>query len=879
MRKFLARYKGLFTSFLLITLVTTAFWFFDVRDLCAHSPHDLIDALELSPAYDQDKTLFITISEHLRKSTDGGFDWKELVNGLDHKHSFSSIAISPSFQVDETLFVSSRGDGIYRSEDGGGSWVKVNSGLDSLSIGLLSISPAYYDGIVLATGSEEGLYRTKDGGESWHQVINNSKITAIAFSPDLKKNHIIAGDHRGVLYLSTDGGEIWQQIYQFSSAGAITAIAVSTNFSLDGTFFVGTEKGGIFRTIDGGASFVEINEGLRFTTRGKYGTFRKSEQGPIIRPDKKDIISIAISPDYEADSTVFVSMWNEAVFKSDDGGSTWRRYTIGLTCDFQADSAEYKSPHFRALRISSSYEDDKTIFLGGFDGLFKSTDSGRHWAQMETLPLRLVKGLALSPGEQDDLSVAIIAYGGGACTTHDQGTTWAINNNGLETTRLSDVVFSPGYQTDNILFSGSRGYLLRSTDRGNTWEKIELDYTANWTTRWRRFASRLMTRFGIPSFLSQQILTSLERERPYPTVLAISPNFASDNILYFATRYHGIFRSVDGGLNPSITWDGMAHTITSLVISPDFSSDETLFASVRGAAIYKTVDGGYTWQPANNGLTFLEAWQSPTVGDITKKDIWLAISPHYRVDKTVFAACSEGLFKTTDGGDSWRELRDPAYGEDAYVIGVAISPDYENDGTSIIGVRGKGLFKTENGGTTFTEIGSDLIDNNYEIEYIAFSASYATDNTIYAASDEELFESTDGGNAWQMITRPARYENMRDVVYYEGDWNILRGDDFSASSVSCSDVAHDKSILNFVGTGVTWIGTQSNDQGNARVYIDGNHVGDVDQFGDIRKPMVRSFSVTDLAYGPHTIVVEVTGTKNPESKGCRIEIDAFDIAP
>ena len=88
----------------------------------AHSPHDTIDALALSPAYATDHTAFIAIADHLRKSTDGGYSWKELINGMDHKHLLGSLAVSPSFEIDKTIWVSSRGDGIYRSQDGGDTW-------------------------------------------------------------------------------------------------------------------------------------------------------------------------------------------------------------------------------------------------------------------------------------------------------------------------------------------------------------------------------------------------------------------------------------------------------------------------------------------------------------------------------------------------------------------------------------------------------------------------------------------------------------------------------------------------------------------------------------------------------------------------------------
>ena len=80
-----------------------------------------------------------------------------------------------------------------------------------------------------------------------------------------------------------------------------------------------------------------------------------------------------------------------------------------------------------------------------------------------------------------------------------------------------------------------------------------------------------------------------------------------------------------------------------------------------------------------------------------------------------------------------------------------------------------------------------------------------------------------------------------------------------------------------MGTGITWLGTESNDQGIARVDIDGGYETEVDQFGDTSRSMVTSFSIKDLDYGLHTIIVEVPGTKNPASTGYRMAIDAFDV--
>jgi len=854
MHKSSGRYKKL----LVLSLLIMVFSLLGTRVTFAHNPHDIIDALELSPSYDQDKTLFIFCPvEGLQKSVDGGLSWKLLAKGLDNRGPISSIAISPSFQFDQTLFVSAEGDGIYRSQDGGASWVKVNNGLDNLNITLLSISADYgSDKTLLAADTQGGLHKTKSGGDSWYRILDSgTQITAMAFFADQQKNTVLIGDRNGALYLSTDGGELWQQRFRISNAGAITSITVSPNVSTDGTLFVGTEKSGVFKTVDGGISFVAVNNGL---SNCPPTTTDQSGPEPIF------IRSLAISPDYETDATVFASTWYQAVFQSNDGGSSWQLYNQGVTTHSQADTPQYRLPHFNDLRISKTFSRDRTIFLGGFAGLFKSTDGGYTWRELEPSPPGTTTGLGVSP--TDDSMIAVTTSGGGLYITNEQWRTWTINNKGLNRIELMDVAFSPNYHSDNTIFLVSEQDFAISTDGGNSWNTAKVKYKESWIKRVIRF---ILYKLGLP------IPNALKKPRIILDWIAISPNFASDNTIYFGTRYDGVYRSVDGAQSWSAVWRG--HQTTSLVISPDFASDRTLFAVSRHKGVYKTVNGGDTWQPVNNGLTalFASTQQSPA----ERGDIELAISPNYKTDQTVFLGSAEGLFKTTDGGESWQKLEVWATEGHDFIMGLAISPDYKNDKTIIVSVKGRGLFKSDDGGLTFSEIGIDLINNNYSLAMIEFSPSYVTDHTIYGASREEVFQSTDGGHSWKMLPRPTRYEDKREMVHYEGQWQRLENSDFSTSSITYSNVAHDKAVFNFVGTGVAWIGTQSNDQGIARVYIDGDYKAEVDQFSDISRSMVTSYSITDLDYGLHTITIEVTNTKNPASTGHRIAIDAFDVAP
>lgn len=837
----MAQCKRIILTFFICNIGVCAF-FFKVEAVYAHSPHDLIDALELSPDFAEDQTLFIGLSDHLKKSTDGGYSWKNLVNRLDNRHHLSSIAISPSFKSDKTLFVSSNGDGIYRSQNGGNFWEKINYGLDNLNVRLLKISPFQFKQMVFFAGTEGGLYKTIDGGNKWYPVLESVKMTAISFYPLAKNQRILAGDASGTIYVSTDNGETWLKQATNLDWGAVNTIAIPTLIESGHIFFIGTENRGVLKIVDGGASFIEINRGL---------------------PENANIRSIVTSMNYQEDQTIYATTWYAALYRSTNGGQSWLKFDDGLTTDPQADSEKYRSPHFRDLKLARGSKSGTMFFLAGFDGLFKSDNGGEKWIELETLPVRRIMGLGLSPTRHGKFSVGITTYGGGAYTSDTDGRTWKINNAGLITTRLSDIVFSPNYHADKTIFSASHGYLLKSTNRGAHWQRISLSIKS-----WKKLGIAILNRLKIPTNrLKKHVLAKYERSKPFATLLALSPNFSSDQTLFFGTRHHGIFRSVDGGEHNWVVWKAMGKVIDSLVISPDFHSDRTLFVGVRGGGVYKSVDGGNTWK------------HSFALPESRFSKYLLGISNDFKSDRSVFVGSSEGLYKTMDAGESWNLLHATEYGTTDYVNALAVSPNYKIDQALLMSIGGKGIFKSEDGGKTFADVALAMIHSNHELKWIKFSNTYASDKIIYAASYEELFRSPDGGHTWQLLKRPVRYENHRDVINYEGDWKLSKDENFSATKLSYTDSAEAKTRLRFVGTGVSLIGPTSNDLGLSRVYIDGDYMAEIDQFSEIPKSMSEIYSIKDLPFGPHEIFVETLNSKNKNASTTRVAIDAFDIAP
>ncbi|MDJ0660579.1 MAG: YCF48-related protein [Crocosphaera sp.] len=692
----------------------------------SHRPHDVVDQVELSANYGNNTTLFIIVRGNLFKSQDGGQTWQRLWKGLDNFDNL--VALSLSKKDDDVLFTSSLFYGIYKSKDGGQSWAKVNQGLniEETKIDLIEISPNS-DDFVLAADSKKGIYKTENGGESWTQIFQNdqeTKITEIAFIQEQPETILVA-NNVGNIKISKDKGNNWEDFLSLNQGQKIMALQVSPNFETDKTIWVGTEKNGVFKVTDGKVA-EELNS--------------KKITDKLIR-------DIALSPNYNTDSTLFISTWNNGIFRSEDGGQTWQNFTQGLTKSEQADEKQFNAPHFDEIRLSNNFPDDQTLFLSGFDGIFKSTNQGKTWQNLNTLSSRIVIGLAVSPDYENDSTIATIDYVSTAHISYDKGQSWSLMKYGLELPnftqslrppiddprRFFDITFSPNYAEDKTLFVGLlRDYILKSSDQGKHWKIINLPNVPNTFVR--------------------------------GTLLAISPNISEDNTVYVATNAGTIYKSTDKGDTFSVLTN-LKQRISAVTISPNFSLDKTLYiASFDG--LYKSVDQGVNWEK----LTQEESLQNL---------VWLglAISPNYEEDKTLIAGSSNGVFKTTDAGKTWVRIESLPYEKNSqsnHIYEIAISPNYKNDQTFIVTIMGRGTFKTVNDGQTFSSIDDDRIYlsriNTIPSASIPiqFSPSYAVDNTIYGfgSAEPEVYKSTDGGDSWTVIPIPESQKNLVDYVNY-----------------------------------------------------------------------------------------------------------------
>jgi hypothetical protein len=121
-----------------------------------------------------------------------------------------------------------------------------------------------------------------------------------------------------------------------------------------------------------------------------------------------------------------------------------------------------------------------------------------------------------------------------------------------------------------------------------------------------------------------------------------------------------------------------------------------------------------------------------------------------------------------------------------------------------------------------------------------------------------------------------RVEQSNPAVTWSGQWSVNKGSFNSGGSAKLANSAGARATFAFIGTSVNWIAYQGQSSGIARVYVDGALTGTVDTYAPASKAQAVAYTVSGLASGAHSIVVEATGTKNNASGSSWIWVDAFD---
>lgn len=259
---------------------------------------------------------------------------------------------------------------------------------------------------------------------------------------------------------------------------------------------------------------------------------------------------------------------------------------------------------------------------------------------------------------------------------------------------LYDLAVSPDFANNGVCFAARSSGLYQSHDAGQTWRALYETMS-----------------------LGKPLLT---------TAVVVSPEFARDQLLLAGAK-GGIVRTDNEG----ITWRAMLFPspvplITTMAASPTFADDGLVLAGTAEDGVFCSNDGGLHWEARNFGLL-----------DLSISSI--AFSRHFGDDQTVLLGTDSGIFRSSNGGRSWRTLPFPA--ESAPVTALAIG-----EAGIFAGTQSNGLYLSGDEGGSWERLDAGLIPGMVN----AVRLGFPNDRDITALLDTRLVTSSDGGRTWQV---------------------------------------------------------------------------------------------------------------------------------
>ncbi len=194
------------------------------------------------------------------KTTDGGATWANIKKGIIDDSDVFSIIVDPK---NPKIVYASACSGIYKSTSAGDDFVKVQ-GIPSAArrTRTLEQDPSNLD--VVFAGTTEGLYRTQDAGAHWDRLTPDDVVVNDVYVDPSNAKHVLIATDRGGVYRSEDGGATFESSNEGFSARQVTAYTADAQNS--GTVYVGVvndkNTGGVFASSDGGVKWRQQSEGL-----------------------------------------------------------------------------------------------------------------------------------------------------------------------------------------------------------------------------------------------------------------------------------------------------------------------------------------------------------------------------------------------------------------------------------------------------------------------------------------------------------------------------------------------------------------------------------------------------------------------------------------
>lgn len=605
------------------------------------------------------------------------------------------------------------------------------------------------------------------------------RINCVTFHPT-DNNVLWVGSPSGGIWKTTNGGSSWEILNDDQLVLGVSDIAIPSDYATSNTIYIATgdRDGGSMWSLSGGQTADNVSIGVLKSTDG--GVTWNTTGLTYAKSLKFKIYSLLIHP---ANTSILFASTSEGVYKTTNSGLTWSLkssyplwrmafkpgdptiiygteiYTGDQYFDRSTDTGETWADNLygsgtdaRRTELAVSANDPNVVYLltcnstGGLKGIYKSTDSGVSFSQINTNTSQNMLGYysdgsgATSGQGSYDLCIACspadanTVFIGGINTwkSTDGGVNWTINNMWTSSSTYnksgSPVVHADkhalNFQNGTTLFEGNDGGIYKTTDGGTTWTDLSNGLVIS-----------QIYRVGVSQTSSTTVLTGLQD---------------NGSKLYNS----GFWTDVTGG-------DGMECIV-------DYSSSSYMYATYVRGTIYRSTNGGASFP------TTISA-NIPAGQPVGQSPIGAWVTP-YAIDPTTPATLFAGydkIWKTTNRGNTWTSASQQLSATDKLrSLVIAAS----NSNIVYTADRSNMWKATDGGATNWTSITLPTTAN-----YLTYIAVKNNDpNTVWITyggytDGAKVYESTDGGSNWTNISTGLPNLPIMCIVQYKNalDRNVL----------------------------------------------------------------------------------------------------------
>ncbi|WP_420643724.1 choice-of-anchor D domain-containing protein [Candidatus Leptofilum sp.] len=354
----------------------------------------------------------------------------------------TAIAVNPNDE--DVIYIGTAGGGVWRTNDGGSNWIPLFDRQVALGIGSIAIDPADTDVIYVGTSTRvgfqpsAGLFRSSDGGATWISLgsgfpdgnVGNvtqfitQDINVIIIDP-ANSNILYIGTNNG-LFTSTDGGFNWTRGTN-GNGNARTLVLDPTSPTGNRILYAGITNIGIVQSTDGGTTWNQVLNAATPVVAAAVGPAPARFTKVLV-----DIAPPTSPPNPNGIQVLYASMTGSqgapdpvGVFASTDQGTTWTQQTA---TNLPGNTQGGYSSHL-AVDPASPGDGVNDILYCGSVGQARSTDSGNNFTTLNGLHAD-TQAWAFIPKTAPTPTVVLSGTDGGLASSTDNGANWTYHNAG-----------------------------------------------------------------------------------------------------------------------------------------------------------------------------------------------------------------------------------------------------------------------------------------------------------------------------------------------------------------------------------------------------------------------------------------------------------------